>query len=75
MRTLFRKMGIKYLMLNRNLINIYQQWRQGNDDYISRYMEFVEMVSRMHNLTPEESMSMLEKTYWFQKPNNFSRFG
>jgi len=68
-------MGIKYLMLDRNLIHIYQQWQQGNENYVGRYMEFVEMVARMHNITPEESLSLLENTYWFRKPNNFSRFG
>jgi hypothetical protein len=75
MRTLFQKTGIKYSMLERNLNHMYQQWRQGNNNYISRYMEFVEMVSRMNNLTTEASLTLLENTYWFRKPNNFPRIG
>ena len=62
-------------MLNRNLEHIYQQWRQGNDDYIVRYMEFVEMVARINNISTDASLILLENTYWFRKPNNFSRFG
>ena len=62
-------------MLDRTLINIYQQWCHGNEDYVARYMEFVALVSRMNNLSTEASLTLLENTYWFKKPNNFPRFG
>lgn len=75
MRTLFRKTGIKYLMLIRRLENIYQQWQQDNPDYVNRYMDFVKIVSRINNTSDEESLRLLESTYWFRKPNNFPRFG
>lgn len=47
--------------------HIYQQWIQGNDSYIVRYMEFVRIIARMNNESEEETLKMLEKTDWFEK--------
>jgi len=62
------KTGIKYLMLERSLHHMYQQWQQGNDNYIERYMDFVSMVARIFNYTTEEVLVLLENTSWFKRP-------
>jgi len=46
---------------------MYQQWQQGNDNYIERYMDFVSMVARIFNYTTEEVLVLLENTSWFKQ--------
>ena len=52
------------------LQHIYQQWANGNDNYIERYMDFVKLVSKMYNYTTQESLKFLEETPWFKKPSS-----
>jgi hypothetical protein len=54
-------------MNERWLQYIYQQWMQGNDAYMYRWMEFVEMMAKMFSMTPEDMTRELEKYIWFKK--------
>ena len=51
----------------RHLEHIYQQWQQGNSNYIIRYMDFVQIASKILNRPAEESLRILEQTIWFRK--------
>ena len=55
-------------MLERSLHHMYQQWQQGNEKYIERYMDFVRLVTKIFNYSDEEVLTILEKTTWFKKP-------
>jgi hypothetical protein len=58
-------------MLNtRQLEMMYQQWIQGNEEYVHRWFEFVAMAAKQLSATQEEVMKELQKTYWFVKPDN-----
>jgi hypothetical protein len=48
---------------------MYQQWCQGNEDYLYRYMDFVELVARQNNMNVDTMMKELQKYYWFQRPD------
>jgi ClpP class serine protease len=47
---------------------MYQQWQQGNEDYLYRYMDFAELVARNNNMTVDAVMRELQKYYWFKRP-------
>ena len=55
-------------MWEKNLHNMYQQWCQGNEDYLYRYMDFVELVARQNNMNVDAVMRELQKYYWFKRP-------
>ena len=50
---------------------MYQQWQQGNEDYLYRYMDFAELVAKHNNMTVDAVMRELQKYYWFQRPNSY----
>ena len=58
-------------MWEKHLHSMYQQWCQGNKDYIFRYMDFAEYVSRQHNMNVDAVMKELQKYYWFERPNSY----
>ena len=58
-------------MWERHLQCMYQQWCQGNEDYLYRYMDFVELVARQNNMNVDSMMRELQKYYWFKRPNTY----
>ena len=46
----------------------YQKWLQGNERYLSNYMDFVKMISKIYNLNEEELLKQLEQCCWWNKP-------
>ena len=46
--------------------SMYQQWQQGNQEYIHRWADFVELVARETKTSQDQVMRELQKTYWFQ---------
>lgn len=60
-------LGAKYHMLYYTY-HAYQQWSNGNENYIERYMDFVKIVSKMYNYSTEESLAFLDGTKWFVRP-------
>jgi hypothetical protein len=50
----------------RHLESIYQQWIQGNEAYIHRWAEFVEMIAKMNNVSGDVVMRELQKHRWFE---------
>lgn len=57
-------------MWEKHLLSMYQQWCQGNADYLYRYMDFVEFVAGQNNMTVDAVMRELQKYYWFKRPCN-----
>jgi ClpP class serine protease len=57
-------------MWEHQLLNMYQQWQQGNQDYMFRYMDFAELVARHNNMTVDAVMRELQKYHWFQQPDS-----
>ena len=58
-------------MWEKYLQSMYQQWCQGNEDYLYRYLDFVELVARHNNMTVDAAMRELQKYYWFQRPDSY----
>lgn len=56
-------------MWERHLQCMYQQWCNGNEDYVYRYMDFVELVAIQNNMRVDAIMRELQKYYWFKMPN------
>jgi len=56
-------------MWEKHLHNMYQQWCQGNEDYLYRYMDFVEFVARQNHINVDAMMQELQKYNWFKMPN------
>lgn len=56
------------MMFERELQCMYQQWCQGNSDYLYRYMDFVEFIAKQHNVSPDTLMRELQKYHWFKRP-------
>ena len=56
-------------MWEKHLLMMYQQWQQGNEDYIYRYMDFAEYVAHQQNTTVDAVMRELQKYYWFKYPS------
>ena len=55
-------------MWETNLVCMYQQWCQGNDDYLYRYMDFVEMVAKNQHMNVDDVMREMQKYHWFKRP-------
>lgn len=54
-------------MIDRNYYyKIYQQWSDGQSDIASRWMDFVEMVSKNSNKSQTQIMEELKKFKWFK---------
>jgi hypothetical protein len=45
---------------------MYQQWRQGNNNYIHCWLDFVSMIARDFNITEAEAINILQKQRWFE---------
>ena len=58
-------------MWERHLQCMYQQWCQGNENYLYRYMDFVELVAGQNNMNVDSMMRELQKYYWFKIPNTY----
>jgi len=58
-------------MWERHLQCMYQQWCQGNENYLYRYMDFVDLVARQNNMNVDSMMRELQKYYWFKIPNTY----
>lgn len=56
-------------MWERHLQNMYQQWQQGNSDYLYRYMDFAEMAARYNNTSAQSILIELQKYTWFKLPD------
>lgn len=54
-------------MDTRVLQNMYQQWMQGNDDYIYRWYDFVLLVSKHYGSGMDDVMRVLQTCNWFIK--------
>lgn len=57
-------------MWERHLMSMYQQWQQGNEDYLYRYMDFAELVAIHNNMTVDAVIRELQKYYWFNMPTS-----
>jgi hypothetical protein len=55
-------------MLEKYLHIMYQQWCQGNEDYVYRYLDFAEFVARQHNINVNIAINELKKYHWFKYP-------
>ena len=53
-------------MDSRLLESMYQQWRQGNNDYQNRWTDFVLLAAKEFNAEPKEVMDILQKKWWFE---------
>jgi hypothetical protein len=51
----------------RSLEVMYQQWIQGNDAYVRRWVDFVELAAREYATTGDQIMKELQKCTWFRK--------
>jgi hypothetical protein len=56
-------------MWENHLLLMYQQWQQGNTDYLHRYMDFAELAAKENNMTVDAVMRELQKYYWFKRPD------
>ena len=56
-------------MWEQHLHHMYQQWIQGNEDYMFRYMDFAELAARHNNMTADAVLLELQKYYWFKTQN------
>lgn len=54
-------------MDSRQLQNMYQQWMQDNEDYVRRWYDFVELVSKQYGVEMDEIIRKLQTCYWFRK--------
>lgn len=53
-------------MQEHHLHHMYQQWIQGNEDYMLRYMDFVKLVAGHNNANADAVMQELQKYHWFK---------
>ena len=51
----------------RSLEIMYQQWMQGNDAYVHRWIDFVELASRECEITSDQVLKELQKCTWFKQ--------
>lgn len=55
-------------MWERHLHHMYQQWLQGNEDYVLRYMDFANLVARHNNMDVDNVILELKNYQWFKQP-------
>jgi hypothetical protein len=55
-------------MWEQHLHHMYQQWIQGNEDYMYRYMDFAELAAGRNNITADAVLQELQKYHWFKLP-------
>ncbi len=56
-------------MWEQHLHHMYQQWIQGNEDYMFRYMDFAELAARHNNMNVDAVLCELQKYHWFKMQN------
>lgn len=56
-------------MWEKHLHSMYQQWCQGNEDYLYRYMDFVKFFAQQQHITVDAAFFELQKYQWFNKPS------
>ena len=52
----------------KHLQSMYQQWIQGNEDYMYRYMDFAKLAAGHNNMTVDAVLWELHKYPWFKTP-------
>lgn len=45
---------------------MYQQWRQNNNDYSVRWLDFVAIVVREFNISEYQAVCELQRQWWFE---------
>ncbi len=56
-------------MWEKHLQSMYQQWCQGNEEYLYRYLgTIVELVARENNINVNSALVELQKYSWFKQP-------
>jgi len=55
-------------MITSHLQSMYQQWQQGNENYVDDWVEFVELVSKESKMNQDDIIRELQKCHWFQWP-------
>jgi hypothetical protein len=53
-------------MWEKHLQMMYQQWQQGNEDYMYRYMDFAVLAAGHNNMTADAMLWELQKYNWFK---------
>jgi len=56
-------------MITSHLQHMYQQWQQGNENYVTDWVEFVELVAKELHAPEHEIIRQLQKCPWFQWTN------
>jgi hypothetical protein len=51
----------------RTIQHMYQAWRQGNDQYVRDWYNFVEFAAKQCNTTGDVVMRELQKHSWFER--------
>jgi hypothetical protein len=49
---------------------MYQQWRQNNNDYSTRWLDFAALVAREFNISEFEAVNILQRQGWFEWQNS-----
>jgi hypothetical protein len=57
-------------MNNRLLETMYQQWQQGNSNYIHHWVRFVELAAKEFNQPEDAVIRQLQTQSWFSWPND-----
>jgi hypothetical protein len=52
-------------MIERQLYDMYQQWMQGNENYLEDWVNFVELVAKDFRIHEDEAIRRLQKYSWF----------
>lgn len=50
--------------------SMYQQWRQNNNDYSTRWRDFAALVAREFNISEFEAVNILQRQRWFEWQNS-----
>jgi len=53
-------------MWEQYLQSMYQQWMQGNEDYMYRYLDFAALAAGHNNMTADAMLWELQKYRWFK---------
>ena len=53
-------------MWEKHLHHMYQQWCQGNEDYMYRYMDFAKFAAGHNHMNVDAMLNELQKYSWFK---------
>lgn len=45
---------------------MYQQWRQGNNDYTKNWLDFVALIVNEFKIAEYDAITILQKQRWFE---------